>query len=60
MIFTFETYVAAHKRIVKQRHKAMKQAAISPMALDRAYRLAHIHDLILQRLELEIEEWEWF
>lgn len=59
MIFTIRTYAAAHKRMVKLRHKAEKQAAVSPMAVDRFYRLTHIHDLILERLDREIEDWYW-
>lgn len=59
MIFTIRTYSAAHKRMVKRRDKAEKQAAVSPMAVDHYYRLTHIHDLILKRLEREIEDWYW-
>lgn len=59
MIFTIHTYAAAHKRMVRKRNKAEKQAVVSPMAVDRLYRLTHIHDLLLKRLDRERDDWEW-
>lgn len=59
MIFTMKTYAAAHKRMVKRRHKAEKQALISPMHVEKLYRVVHIHDLILIRLDREMDDWEW-
>jgi hypothetical protein len=53
VIFTFETYSAANRRMLKRIGKAERQARISPMAVDRLYRLEHIHDLILQRFNRE-------
>lgn len=59
MIFTIETYAGAHKRIIKQRDKAERKAAVSPMAVDELYRLADLHDRILARLTRERDDWEW-
>jgi hypothetical protein len=59
MDFTIETYAGAHKRICKQRDKALKKATVSPMAVDEVYRLADLHDRILKRLDRERHDWEW-
>lgn len=59
MIFTIHTYAAAHRRMNKKRRKLEKQAKISPMAVDQLYKAVDLHERILERLDREIEDWEW-